>query len=71
MKLTEQQKLAIIEDISSKLAAVIDDIDCSDFDMYEDDYGRCYDHGSTTIDGELEEICLDGLPGVSLSLIHI
>ncbi len=65
MKLTEEQKLAIIEDTSSKLADVIDDIDCSDFEMYEDDYGRCYNHGSTTIDGELEEICLDGLPGVS------
>lgn len=65
MKLTDEQRNAIIEDVSSKLASLIEDIDCSEFDLYEDDYGRCYNHGCTTIDGELEEICIDGLPGVS------
>lgn len=65
MKLTDDQKKAIIEDAASKLFHIIDDIDCSEFDLYEDDYGRCYNHGRTTIDGELEEICIDGLPGVS------
>lgn len=64
MKLTDEQKKAIIEDTASRFAHIIDDIDCSEFDLYEDDYGRCYNHGSTTIDGELEEICIDGLPGV-------
>lgn len=65
MKLTAEQILAIIEETSSMLANAIDDIDCSEFEMYEDDYGRSYSHGSTTIDGELEEICIDGLPGIS------
>lgn len=65
MRLTEEQMLAIIEGTSSKLAGAIEDIDCSDFEMYEDEYGHCYNHGSTTIDGELEEICIDGIPGVS------
>lgn len=64
MRLTKEQILAIIEDTSSKLEGAIEDIDCSDFEMYEDEYGHCYNHGSTTIDGELEEICMDGLPGV-------
>ncbi len=66
MKLTEEQRNAIIEDAASRLVGILDDIDCSEFDLYEDDYGRCYNHGSTTIDGELEEICIDGLPGVSV-----
>lgn len=65
MKLTDEQKQAIIEDTAARMSDIIDDIDCSEFDLYEDDYGRCYNHGSTTIDGELEEICIDGLPGVS------
>lgn len=65
MKLTDEQKLAIIEDTVSKLTDAIEDIDCSDFEMYEDDYGRSYNHGSTTISGELEEICIDGFPGIS------
>lgn len=64
MKLTEEQRNAIIEDVSSKLACLVEDLDCSEFDLYEDDYGRCYNHGSTTIDGEFDEICIDGLPGV-------
>jgi hypothetical protein len=68
MRLTEEQIQAIIDDIVSKMEDVIEDPcngDFSDFECYEDEYGHCYDFGSHTFDSELEEICLDGLPGIS------
>lgn len=68
MKLTEEQVQAIIDDIVSKMEAIIEDPcggDYSDFELDEDDYGHCYKTGSHTMYETLEEICLDGLPGFS------
>lgn len=68
MTLTEEQVQAIIDDIVSKMEDVIDNPcngDYSDLECYEDEYGRCYSHGSQCIESELEEICFDGLPGIN------
>ena len=62
MKITEDQKKAIIADTISKLKGVIDNIDSSDFETSES--GLNYNYGSTTLKGEIEEICYEGLPGV-------
>lgn len=67
MKLTEEQIQAIIDDVVSKMEDVIDDPcngDYSDLDFYEDDMGHCYNFGSHSYESELEEICIDGLPGI-------
>lgn len=67
MKLTDEQVQAIVDDIVSKMEAIIEDPcngDYSDFECYEDEYGHCYDFGSHSIESELEEICIDGLPGI-------
>lgn len=67
MRLTEEQIQAIIDDMVSKMEGVIEDPcngDYSDFECYEDDYGRSYDFGSHCFESELEEICIDGLPGI-------
>lgn len=68
MELTKEQIQAIIDDIVSKMEAVIENPcngDYSDLECYEDDYGHCYDFGSHSFESELEEICIDGLPGIS------
>ena len=68
MRLTEEQIQAIIDDVVSKMQGVIDDPfngDYSDLECYEDEYGHCYYFGSQSIESELEEICLDGLPGIA------
>ena len=68
MTLTEEQVQAIIDDIVSKMEDVIDNPcngDYSNLECYEDEYGRCYSHGSQCIESELEEICFDGLPGIN------
>lgn len=67
MKLTDEQSQAIIDDIVSKMEVIIDDPcdgDYSDFECYEDEDGRCYNHGSHSIKSVFEEICIDGLPGI-------
>lgn len=56
MKLTEEQVQAIIDDIVSKMEAVIDDPcdgDYSDLECYEDELGRCYNYGSHSFESEL------------------
>ncbi len=68
MTLTEEQIQAIIDDAVLKLQTAIDDMyegDYSDFEYYEDEEGHCYDFGSHTCKGTLEEICLDTLPGIN------
>lgn len=65
MKITEDQIKAIIEDATSQLLAVIDEpCDCSDLQCEEDEYGRCYPYCSGYLEGDLEEICIDGLAGI-------
>lgn len=67
MKLTDEQVQAIVDDIVSKMEAIIEDPcdgDYSDFECYEDEYGHCYNFGSHSIESELEEIGIDGLPGI-------
>ena len=67
MKLTDEQVQAIVDDIVSKMEAIIEDPcdgDYSDFECYEDEYGRCSDYGSHTLNEMIEEICIDGLPGI-------
>ncbi len=68
MKPTEEQIQAIIADTANKLQDIIDDPcgdDYSDFECYEDDLGHCYNYGYHSIEGEIEEICYDGLPGIN------
>lgn len=68
MKLTDEQVQAIVDDIVSKMEAIIEDPcdgDYSDFECYEDEYGRCSDYGSHTLNETMEDICIDGLPGIS------
>lgn len=68
MKPTEEQIQAIIADTANKLQAIINDPcggDYSDFECYEDDLGHCYNYGYHSIEGEIEEICYDGLPGIN------
>lgn len=68
MKPTEEQVQAIIADTANKLQSIIDDPcgdDYSDFECYEDDLGHCYNYGYHSIEGEIEEICYDGLPGIN------
>ena len=68
MKPTEEQIQAIIADTANKLQDIIDDPcgdDDSDFECYEDDLGHCYNYGYHSIEGEIEEICYDGLPGIN------
>lgn len=67
MKLTDEQVQAIVDDIVSKMEAIIEDPcdgDYSDFECYEDEEGHYYKFGSHTSYGQLEEICLEGLPGI-------
>lgn len=66
LTITEEQIQAIIADTADKLQAVIDEPirDESDLDYYEDEYGHCYNSGSKSLEGELEEICYEGLPGI-------
>lgn len=68
MRLTEEQIQAIISDTADKLYALAEDPcngDYSDLDFYEDDEGRCYSYGSKYCEREIEEICINGLPGIS------
>lgn len=68
MKPTEEQVQAIIADTANKLQSIIDDPcggDYSDFECYEDELGHCYNSGSHSTEGEIEEICYDGLPGIN------
>lgn len=68
MKPTEEQVQAIIADTANKLQAIIENPcggDYSNFECYEDELGHCYDHGTHYTDGEIEEICCDGLPGIN------
>lgn len=68
MALTKEHVQAIIDDIVSKMEDVIDNpcnVDYSGLECYEDEYGRCYSHGSQCIESVLDEICLDGLPGIN------
>lgn len=68
MKLTQEQKQAIIDDAANRLEAIADDpLDGrDDLDMYEDEYGRCYNSGSCSMAGTIEEICYDdGIPGIA------
>ncbi len=68
MKPTEEQVQAIIADTANKLQAIIDDPcggDYSDFECYEDDLGHCYNSGYHSTEGEIEEICYEGLPGIN------
>lgn len=63
--LTEEQIQAIIDDAAAKLQNIADSaMEDEDPDYYEDDYGHCYNHGSNSLSGEIEEICYDGLPGI-------
>lgn len=74
MKLTEEQVQAIVDDIVSKMEAIIEDPcdgDYSDFECYEDEYGRCSNYGSHTLKETMEEICIDGLPGIHADDIYI
>lgn len=67
MKLTDEQVQSIVDDIVSKMEAIIEDPcdgDYSDFECYEDEYGRCSNYGTHTLNETLEEICIDGLPGI-------
>lgn len=65
--LSEEQIKAIIADAAEKLNAIaeepISDYDSLDYD--EDDYGRSYNRGTESLCGEIEEICYEGLPGIS------
>lgn len=67
MKLTEEQVQAIIDDVVSKIEAIKEDPcdgDYSDLECYEDELGRPYNFGSHSYETELEEVCIDGLPGI-------
>lgn len=67
MKLTEEQKQAIIKEASDRLSAIADDpLDGrDDLELDEDDYGRSYDKGSCSLAGEIEELCLgNGISGI-------
>lgn len=63
--LTEEQIQAIIKDAADKLQAIADSaMEDEEPNYYEDDYGHCYNHGSNSLSGEIEEICYEGLPGI-------
>lgn len=65
MKLTEEQKQAIVDDVVKQMQDVIDepyDHINEEFDYDEDDWGNSYNRGSHHFSQELEEICIDGLP---------
>ncbi|MDE6007721.1 MAG: hypothetical protein K2G90_00760 [Muribaculaceae bacterium] len=67
MRLTDVQKQAIIDDIVKQMQEVIDEPNDhveEEFEYDEDDWGRCYKHGSHHFSRVLEEICLDGIPGI-------
>lgn len=66
MKLTEEQKNAIAKELAERFSAIVDDpiedYDALDFD--EDEYGHTFSRGKCTLCGEIDEICIDGLPGL-------
>lgn len=67
MRLTEEQKQAIIADAVKRMQAITDDPldDRDDLYPYEDEMGRCYNHGSCSLATTIEEICEDnGIPGI-------
>lgn len=63
--LSEEQIKAIIADATAKLQEIADSaMEDTEPNYYEDDYGRCYNSGSNSLCGEIEEICYEGLPGI-------
>lgn len=63
--LTEEQIQAIIADATEKLQHIADTaMEDDDPDYYEDERGNCYNHGSNSLSGDIEEICYYGLPGI-------
>lgn len=67
MRLTEEQKQAIIADAAKHLEKIAEDpLDGrDDLDLDEDEYGRCYNRGTCSLCGTYEEICEeDGIPGI-------
>lgn len=74
MKLTEKQANVIIDDIVSKLKEVISQPcngDYSNLECYEDDEGHCYNFGTYCYEDELEEICINGFPGIDPDISDI
>lgn len=67
MRLTEEQKQAIIKAAADKLSIIADDpLDGrDDLELDEDEYGRCYNRGYCSLNGEIDEICEEeGIPGI-------
>ena len=67
MRLTDEQKSAIVDDIVNQMQEVIDeplDHIYDELEFEEDDWGRCYRNGSHNFSQVLEEICPDGIPGI-------
>lgn len=67
MRLTDEQKQSIVDDIVKQMQEVIDEPNDhieEEFEYDEDDSGRCYNHGSHHFSRVLEEICADGIPGI-------
>lgn len=67
MRLTEEQKNTIVDEIVKQMQEVIDDPENhveEEFEFDEDDYGRTRRSGSHYFSRVLEEICADGLPRI-------
>lgn len=69
MRLTEEQKQAIVDDVVKQMQEVIDEPNDhinEEFDYDEDDWGNSYNRGSHHFSQTLEEICVDGIPGIDI-----
>lgn len=64
--ITEEQIQAIIADVASKLQQIIDQpiLDHDELNYYEDEYSHRCHRGSMNLEGELEDICCEGIPGI-------
>lgn len=74
MELTIEQKQVIIDEIVAKLVTIAndDDIDLGEVSYYEDERGNVYNTGTYKLCGDIDDICSNGLPGISaLSDIEI
>lgn len=74
MRLTDEQKQSIVDDIVKQMQEVIDEPNDhieEEFEYDEDDWGRCCNYGSHIFSRVLENICKDGIPGIDSETSNI